>query len=1099
VAATEKLGFCTLCRSRCGTINVVENDRLVAVKPNPAHPTGKALCPKGRAAPEIAHSARRLKTPLKRTAPKGAADPGFVPITWDEALAEIATRLARYRDETGPESVAFAVTSGSSSAMSDSLDWVQRFIRGFGSPNNCFSTEICNWHKDHAHAFTFGCGLPTADYRNANLILLWGHNPANVWLAQAEAIGAARAKGAKLAVIDPRRAGSARDADLWLRVRPGTDAALALGLARWLIDNDAYDKEFVRHWTNAAFLVREDNGLFLRDGDGFVVWDEAASGVAPARNGLATAALRGRFDVAIADGVIACRTAFDHYVEAAAPYDAATVERITGIPAEKVEGLAAMIGQARSVCYHGWTGLGQHTNASQAERAVATLYALTGSFDAPGGNVRMPVLPTPALHSMSMIPAETRARALGLDKRPLGPPADGWITSTDFYDAVLTAKPYRVRALFAFGSNLLVSHPAPERGHEALKALEFQVHCDLFMNPTAEMADIVLPVESPWEHEALRLGFEISPEAQELVQLRPQIVPRQGDARSDMWIVFQLAKRLGMGEMFFDGDVDKGVAHLLAPLGLDLATLRAKPEGIRVALPHSYRKYERAGFATQTGKAELYSELLHRHGYPAVPRFVAPAEARDEAFPLTLFSANSGYFCHSQHRGINTLRRKRAEPGAEIHPALARRKGIDDGGWMIVRSRNGRIRLRAAFNDALAEDVIASDYGWWQPAPDLGLPGYLPGKDDPVGASFNSLITERQRDPLSGALPLRSFACDVDKDESAAWRGWRPFIVAEKSAEAGDVIVLTLTAADGLPLSPFRPGQYVGVRFKGQVRSYSLIMPATGVPDAYRIAVRHIDNGQVSGAIRHTLSVGDEIELQAPSGGFVLPLRNEFPIVLIAGGIGITPFLSYLESLHGNSDEPRITLHYGCRDANSQPFRQRLDVLAQRLPNLTLMTHLSNPKPGDRFDRQGRFSVSDIDADLLRQRARFYVCASDAMIDDVVGGLKARGVAAFEIFKERFRSPEPPVLDGLAPRLMRFARSERTVTWTPEAASPSILATAESAGVAVPSGCRVGQCESCAVRVTSGQVRHLVECPDLEEGFCLTCQAIPLSDVVLDA
>lgn len=1105
MTAMEKVGFCTLCRSRCGTINTVQDGRLVAVRPNPAHPTGKAICPKGRAAPEIAHSARRLKTPLRRTAPKGAADPGFVPISWDEALAEITERLGRYREETGPESVAFAVTSGSSSSTSDSLDWLQRFIRGFGSPNNCFSTEICNWHKDHAHAFTFGCGLPTADYRNADLILLWGHNPANVWLAQAEAIGVARAKGAKLAAIDPRRAGSARDADLWLRIRPGTDAALALGLARWLLLNSAYDANFVRYWTNAAFLVREDDGLFLRgratasDGGSLQVWDENVGKAVPAQTGLANAAMRGRFDVATEDGLVTCRTSLDYYAEAAAPYDPATVERITGIPATQVEELAAAIGSARSVCYHGWTGLGQHTNASQTERAVATLYALTGSFDAPGGNVRMPVLPAPALHSMAMIPEAVRARALGLAERPLGPPADGWITSSDLYDAVLTGKPYRIRALFAFGSNLLVSQPAPERGHEALKALEFQVHCDLFMNPTAEMADIVLPVSSPWEHEALRLGFEISPEAQELVQLRPQMIPQQGQARSDMWIVFQLAKRLGMSDLFFDGDIEEGFAHLLAPLGLDLAALRVKPEGIRVSLPHSYRKYEKTGFATQTGKAELYSELLHRHGYPAVPRFVEPAEVRDGAFPLTLFSANSGYFCHGQHRGINMLRRKRAEPTAEIHPALACSRNILDGDWMLVRSRHGCIRMRAALNDALAEDVVASDYGWWQPAPDLGLPGYLPDAANAVGASYNAIISERQRDPLSGALPLRSFACDVERDASTAWQGWRSFVVAGKREETGDVTVLTLKPADGNSLPTFRPGQYLGVRFGGLVRSYSLIGSAVATPDAYRIAVRCIDGGQVSGAIRRDLSVGEAIDLQAPKGGFVLPARNEFPIVLVAGGIGITPFLSYLETLQGHPDEPRVTLHYGCRDGDSQPFKQRLDVLRQSLPNLTLVTHLSQPKPGDRFDRKGRFSVADIDEALLRQRARFYLCASDGMMEEVTAGLKARGVPAFEIFKERFRSPELPVLDGLAPRRLHFARSDRTVMWTPDASVASILATAETAGLPIPSGCRVGQCESCAVRLKSGQVKHLVDCTELKDGYCLTCQAIPLTDVVLDA
>jgi anaerobic selenocysteine-containing dehydrogenase/ferredoxin-NADP reductase len=1104
VTRIEKPGYCTLCRSRCGAIYTIENDRLIGVRPNPAHPTGKAMCPKGRAAPEIAHSARRLTTPLRRTAPKGAADPGFVPITWDEALAEIADKLSYYRTESGPESVAFAITSGSSSSTSDSIDWLQRFVRGFGSPNTVFSTEICNWHKDHAHAFTFGCGLPTAEYRSSDLILLWGHNPANVWLAQAEAIGAAKARGAKLAVIDPRQAGSTRDADLWLRVRPGTDGALALGLARWLIVNHAYDSEFVRHWTNAAFLVREDDGRFLRasdiglEGDGFLVWNAETKQPTPAETGLAFAALEGPFTVAGPCGSIQCRTGFDYYVAAALPYDTATVERVTGIPSVQVEELARAIAAAKSVCYHGWTGIGQHTNAAQTERAIATLYALTGHFDAPGGNVRMPALPVPALHSMAMIPPQTRARALGLAERPIGPPADGWVTSTDFYNAALTGKPYRVRALVAFGSNLLVSHPAPERGREALKSLDFQVHCDLFLNPTAEFADIILPVSSAWEYEALRLGFEISPEAQETVQLRPQMIPPRGEAQSDLWIVFQLATRLGMGELFFGGNIEKGFAHLLTPLGLDLATLRARPEGVRVPLPHDYRKYRKTGFATETGKVELYSELLHRNGYPAVPHFIPPAEARSKNFPLTLFSVNSGYYCHSQHRGITALRRRREEPTAEIHPELARRKGIAAGAWILVRSRKGQIKMRAALNESLAEDVVASDYGWWQSAPDLGLPGYLPGAVSPIGSSFNAIISESERDPLSGSLALRSFTCDVELLEAVSWPGWRPFTVIQRHEEGVDAVVLTMRPLDRGSLPAFRPGQYIQLRMGGAVRSYSLIGPAVGTPNTYRIAVRQIEGGLVSGQIRSELTPGGTVELQAPKGGFVLPVRNEYPIVLIAGGIGITPFLSYLETLTGRTDEPEITLHYGCRNSDHQPFRERLDILRQRLPNLTLVTHLSQPKPGDRFDRIGRFTIDDIDPELLRRRARFYMCASDDMMREIGTALKRCGVPAFEIFTERFRSPAAPSLDHLAPRKIVFARSNRTVTWTPDASPAGILAAAERAGVTIPSGCRVGQCESCAVPIREGQVYHLIDCDDLEDGHCLTCQAVPLTDLVLD-
>ena len=884
MARIEKPGFCTLCRSRCGTIYTVEDDRLVSVRPDPSHPTGKAMCPKGRAAPEIAHSARRLTTPLRRTAPKGAADPGFVPISWDEAFAEIAGKLGRYREESGPESVAFAITSGSSSSTSDSIDWLQRFVRGFGSPNTVFSTEICNWHKDSAHAFTFGCGLPTAEYRQSDLILLWGHNPANVWLAQAEAIGAARARGAKLAVIDPRQAGSAREADLWLRIRPGTDGALALGIARWLIANEAYDAEFVRHWTNAAFLVRDDDGLFLRaadigmEGEGFVVWDHALARPVTADGALGEAALEGRFVVDGPDGPVGCRTAFDHYRAAAEPYDPATVEAITTIPAAQVEALARAIAAAGSVSYHGWTGIGQHTNAAQTERAIATLYALTGHFDAPGGNVRMPAVPAPSLHAMAMIPPETRKKALGLDKRPIGPPADGWITSSDFYDAAIAGKPYRIRALFGFGSNLLVSHPAPERGREALQALEFQVHCDLFLNPTAEMADIVLPVSSPWEHEALRLGFELSLEAQERVQLRPQMVPRRGEARSDMWIVFQLAKHLGMGELFFDGDVEKGFAHLLAPLGLDLETLRAKPEGVRVPLTHAYRKYRQTGFATQTGKAELYSELLHRHGYPAVPDFVPPAEGADGALPADTV--------------LGEQRLLLPQPASRHHDAAPPPRGADRRDSSGSRTAQGHLGRRLA----PAEHAEGPDTPARRPQRGIGRgcrrqrlrlvaagsrsrPARLSsrrGQSDRLELQRDHLGDRaRSAQRLAGPALLR-LRCRVAGGRRLAGLA----LLHRRGTARGRHrcgLALTLKPADGGVLPAFRPGQYVGLRLAGQIRSYSLTGAAVPAPDAYRIAVREIAGGVVSGAARRELLPGTQVELQAPKGGFVPAAEQYLP------------------------------------------------------------------------------------------------------------------------------------------------------------------------------------------------------------------------------
>lgn len=195
-------GFCALCRSRCGAIGVVDGDRLVALEPDPSHPTGAALCAKGRAAPELVHHEDRLLHPLRRTAPKGVADPGWVRIGWDEALDTVATRLKAVIARHGPEAVAYAMATPSGTALSDTQPWIERLMNALGTPNNCYSSELCNWHKDHAHAFTYGCAVPTPDHAQAGVIMLWGFNPSTAWLAQAVLVAEAKAKGAALVVVD---------------------------------------------------------------------------------------------------------------------------------------------------------------------------------------------------------------------------------------------------------------------------------------------------------------------------------------------------------------------------------------------------------------------------------------------------------------------------------------------------------------------------------------------------------------------------------------------------------------------------------------------------------------------------------------------------------------------------------------------------------------------------------------------------------------------------------------------------------------------------------------------------------------------------------
>ena len=307
MAQQRKAGFCTLCRSRCGAWYLTEGDRLVGVEPYREHPTGQALCPKGRAAPELVYHAKRLRKPLKRTRPKSDDDPGWVEVSWDEAMGDIARRLNDIKSQSGAQAVAFSSASPGATPISDSLEWIERLIFAFGSPNFITGVEICNWYRDVSHMFTNGCSLGMPDYANSDLIVLWGFNPANAWLAQANGISAARARGARLLVIDPAPTRYAQGADLWLRVKPGCDAALALGLARWLIEHGRFNHDFVRRWSNAPLLVRDDTGKFLRPEDGresFMAWDESLGQAVTVDTRLALSpelaprlALRGAFDV----------------------------------------------------------------------------------------------------------------------------------------------------------------------------------------------------------------------------------------------------------------------------------------------------------------------------------------------------------------------------------------------------------------------------------------------------------------------------------------------------------------------------------------------------------------------------------------------------------------------------------------------------------------------------------------------------------------------------------------------------------------------------------------------------------------------------------
>ena len=786
--------FCGLCIARCGAIAVVEDGRFIRLEPDPSHPTGQALCAKGRAAPEIVYSSERLTHPLRRTRPKGDPDPGWERIGWDEALDLTAAALRRVADRYGPQAVALTLSSPSTTAIGDSSGYIQRLANALGTPNSAVSLDVCGWGRAFATRYTYGVGSvgtggaggAMPDIAHSGLVILWGYNPSYTRLTHATAVVEALKHGTKLIVVDPRHVGLAGKADLWLRVRPGSDGALALGIANVMIERGWYDRDFIREWSNGPLLVRADTGRLLSEADiapggdarRLFAWDAVAgrpiaydSAAGRYDGDSANVALDGEYRIRARDGEVVCHPAFELYARLCRRYPPTAVEAICWVPRTQVEDAARLIWHSRPVSYYAWSGHEQHANVTQTARAISLLYALTGSFDQRGGNILLPAAPAGAIAGQELPAAKDMAPRLGIAERPLGPARFGYYSTAELYRAIREGTPYPVGALVGFGANILLAHAGGAAGREALKQLDFYAHLDLFMNPTAELADIVLPVASAFEREGLKIGFDISPEAQSRVQLRPPIVPPPGEARPDTNIIFALAQRLGLGAEFWDGDIDASYRQQLAPSGIGLDELRASPGGVSVPLETRYAKHAEPdpsgmpkGFATPSRKVELYSQTFLDHGYAPLPDFEEPQigpTRKDLAarFPLVLTSAKATLFCQTQHRQLPSLRKRAMDPEVELHPSAAQVRGIANGDWVSLETPDGSVRARARFNANLDPRVVVGEHGWWQACDALGAAGYDPF--GPRSANFNRLIGTAARDPVSGTAAHRSYLCEI--------------------------------------------------------------------------------------------------------------------------------------------------------------------------------------------------------------------------------------------------------------------------------------------------------------------------------------------------
>jgi thiosulfate reductase/polysulfide reductase chain A len=690
---------CRSCHGGCGVLMHVRNGVLVKVEGDRESPLNHGrLCPIGTVTTDLVYHPDRLKYPLRRKGKRQSGD--WERISWDQALDEISTRLLAIREHYGPEAIALGTGTGR-----HHIRWVSRFGHALGTPNWCEPGFAQCFHpRVNTSILTFG-DFPVCDY-TADVppacILYWGHNPVLSGPDGETRFNVLEAleRHPQTIVVDPRRTALAEKADIWLQVRPGTDDALALAMLNIIISEQLFDEPFVTKWTH-----------------GFA---ELAAHVKK--------------------------------------YTPEWAEPITWVAADKIRAAARLFARIKPAMME-WGCAIEHTpKCIQTVRAVSMLPVLTGNIDVPGGWIF-------GMHGLGRFPslienlsADANAKRLGGERFKLlgGEGADLPAAHIPtLLRAMRDGEPYPVKAFLVFGNNTLTTYANSAEVYDALMKLDFMVCADLFMTPTAELADIVLPAAA-WPELDQLAGL---PTIAANVVLAQQKAVQIGECKPDEEIFVALARRMKLPVC--TEPVKTVLDAQLAAGGLNVTFDELKQKGF-IKLPVKYRKYENGGFKTPTGKIELYATRFEQLGYAPLPYYEEPPESPLRTpkiaarYPLVLTTGGRiSFFFNSEHRQLAKLRKAQRDPVAEIHPESAARFGIANGTWMWIETPRGRIRQKAKVTDGIDPRVIHVQHGWWFPE--------QPGPEYGVWTSNANLLTNNQPpyDLAMGTYQLRALLCRV--------------------------------------------------------------------------------------------------------------------------------------------------------------------------------------------------------------------------------------------------------------------------------------------------------------------------------------------------
>ncbi|MFH1491527.1 MAG: molybdopterin-dependent oxidoreductase [Pseudomonadota bacterium] len=674
--------FCDGCNGVpfCGIKYFKRGDVITRIEPWPGHPHSQ-LCSKAYGTLQELYNPNRLKYPMKRTKPKGSPDPGYVRISWDEAYDMIVGHLKRIKEAYSPHEVFFYVGD-----PKEPRAVVQRLAAAYGSVNyGTESSTACRRAANLAEVLTYGFptmgNLPSEETK---VMLIWGTNPAYSgapFMCHGQ-LADAKERGVKFIVVDPRITPTAgKLADIHLRVRPATTAALASGMMHVIFNEGLHDKAFCNDWIHG---IKE-----LKD-----------------------------------------------YVKDFTPEK---VEKITWVPAQKI------IDAARLYATNGPGGLmvsAQGTthdlNATNNHRAILMLPAVCGYIDIPGG-IKKATYPLegagtwpsgPPKFSMRQKMNEMKPHRLDLKAFPAWAEKNHEVQTNYLVE---WAKEGKVKAFLGWAVNAMI-WPQTHEYQKAIESLEFSMAVDYFYRPwTHDYMDLVLPAAVSYERLAPFAFF-----GRKLFGRTP--VKPLGECKEDWQIALDIGVRLGFPELFFNGSVEEACNDVLGLWGLHYDDLRKNQEkGLMMPAkgPELYKKYEtgemrpdgKPGFDTTSGKIEAVSLVLKKYGYPSLCEYKEPLETTPE-YPLILLTGTRiPYIAHSKWREDSPwLFELQRDPLLTIHPKNAAELDIQDGDDAILETAYGKVRVKIKPTIMVPPGIVGIMHGWAK----ANVNELIPRKFDPI-------------------------------------------------------------------------------------------------------------------------------------------------------------------------------------------------------------------------------------------------------------------------------------------------------------------------------------------------------------------------------